>query len=150
VCGGKIGKPCADTEYCDYATNMCGVFDDTGVCKPRPNGCPDIYSPTCACDGKVHSSPCDAAGAGFDINDGGGCPAPTGKFACGSTFCEVGVTYCRRSISDIGGEPSSYECAQLPPACGNPATCACLANVPCGSMCEAASGGGFVVTCAGG
>jgi hypothetical protein len=149
VCGGKIGKLCLDTEYCDYTTNNCGVFDDSGLCKPRPDACPDIYSPTCACDGKVHGNPCDAAGAGFDVNDNGGCPAPPGKFSCGSTFCEVGTSYCRRTISDIGGEPSSYECAQLPPACGNPASCACLANVLCGSMCEA-SNGGFVVTCAGG
>jgi hypothetical protein len=84
------------------------------------------------------------------VNDNGGCKAPMGKFSCGSFFCEVGVSYCRRNLSDIGGEPSSYECASLPPACGNPASCACLAKVLCGSSCADSGDGGFVVTCGGG
>ena len=150
ACGGFVGAQCAPSEYCDYSPNSCGGADDMGACKPRPtNFCPDLYAPTCACDGKVYNSPCEAFGAGFDENDNGNCTAPMGKFACGSFFCEVGVTYCRHSISDVGGEPSTYECVSLPPVCGNPATCACLDKEPCGSSCIA-KGGGFVVSCPGG
>ncbi|MEO5728968.1 MAG: hypothetical protein ABI134_25390 [Byssovorax sp.] len=152
MCGGFKGAQCAPEEYCDYATNSCGIADDLGTCRPRSGaaGCPDLYSPTCACDGMVYGNPCEAGNAGFDVNENGGCKAPMGKFTCGSSFCELGTTYCRRSISDIGGEPSSYECAPLPPACGNKASCACLANVPCGSSCGDSGDGGIVVTCAGG
>ena len=149
-CGGLVGGQCAPSEYCDYPTNSCGIGDELGKCKPRPGPCPDLYAPTCGCDGMVHGNPCDTAGAGVDVNDNGGCKAPMGKFACGSTFCEVGVSYCRRSISDIGGEPSSYVCESLPPLCGNPASCGCLSKVPCGASCEASSDGGLTVTCAGG
>lgn len=150
MCGGFGNLSCGPTEYCDFPDNICGAADGSGICKPRPMGCPDIYLPTCACDGKVHSNPCDANGAGFDVNDNGGCEAPMGKFSCGSTFCEIGVTYCRHSISDVGGEPSSHECISLPPLCGNPASCACLANEPCGSSCSGSNDGGFAVTCPGG
>lgn len=141
---------CTASEYCDYATNSCGFTDEIGTCRPRITSCDLVYLPTCACDGKVYDNPCAATGAGVDVNDSGGCQAPMGKFSCGSTFCEAGVTYCRRSMSDIGGEPSSYECISLPPLCGNPPTCACLANVPCGSSCESPSAGAFIVTCLGG
>lgn len=150
MCGGFTGAQCAPDEYCDYATDSCGVADEIGTCRLLPGPCPDLYSPTCACDGMVYGNPCSAAGAGFDVNSNGGCKAPMGQFSCGSSFCEVGGSYCRRNISDIGGEPSSYECVAVPPACGNKASCACLANVACGSSCSDSGDGGFVVTCSGG
>jgi hypothetical protein len=66
-------------------------------------------------------------------------------------FCDVGISYCEHDISDVGGVPSSHGCKPLPPSCGLPAACSCLANVPCGSMCAASvDGGGLVVTCPGG
>jgi hypothetical protein len=150
LCGGFAGATCAATEYCDYPANTCGAADEQGTCKPRPEACDKNLSPACACDGTVHGNSCDAMSAGFDVNDNGGCKAPMGTFPCGSSFCELGVNYCRRTTSDIGGEPSSYVCASLPPLCGNPASCACLAKEVCGSMCQATSEGGFVVTCPGG
>lgn len=149
-CGGFSGTECTASEYCDYGTNSCGFTDEIGKCKPRPGACDDVYMATCACDGKVYSNPCEANGAGVDANDQGGCMAPMGQFPCGATFCQLGTSYCRRSMSDVGGEPSSYICETLPPACGNPATCACLAKVACGASCEASADGGFTVTCLGG
>jgi hypothetical protein len=150
-CGGKQGKMCLSTEYCDFPADACSLADESGSCTLRPVGCPDIYAPTCGCDGLVHTSACDAAAAGTDINLNGTCTPPTGKFACGSGFCDVGISYCERDTSDVGGVPSSYQCKPLPPSCGLPATCACLANVQCGSMCAAsADGTGLVVTCPGG
>ena len=150
ACGGKTGATCPATEYCDFPTNSCSVADETGVCKPRPDACPEIYSPTCGCDGKVYGNPCEASGAGVDINDNGTCPAPAGKFACGSTFCDTATSYCVRGTSDIGGEPNNYTCAPLPAGCGAPPACACLAQENCGFMCEAGGSGGLILTCAGG
>src|SRR5215470_9215124 len=69
-CGGFSGTRCSATEYCDYADNGCGIGDRTGTCKPRPDVCPlnatgaappaVIATPTCACDGKIYGSECDA------------------------------------------------------------------------------------------
>ena len=151
TCGGKLGKACLPTEYCDYPADACSFADESGACTQRPVACPDLYAPTCACDGTVYSSPCDAAAAGVDINLNGTCTPPTGKFPCGAGFCDVGISYCERDTSDVGGVPSTYGCKPLPPSCGNPATCACLANVVCGSMCAAVGDGtGLQVTCPGG
>jgi hypothetical protein len=150
ACGGFTGTVCAASEYCDYPRNTCGAGDEQGQCKPIPQACDKIYSPACACDGKVYGNSCEASAAGFDVNDNGGCVPPMGRFACGSSFCEIGVSYCRRTTSDVGDEPNAYLCASLPPVCGNPASCACLAKEICGSMCEASSDGGLVVTCPGG
>ncbi|MEP7120633.1 MAG: hypothetical protein ABJE95_06980 [Byssovorax sp.] len=150
-CGGKLGKKCLDTEYCDFPADACSLADETGSCVARPVGCPDLYAPTCACDGMVYGNACDAAAAGVDINLNGLCPPPTGKFSCGAAFCDVGISYCERDTSDVGGVPSTYTCKPLPPSCGDPSSCACLANVPCGSICAASpDGAGQVVTCPGG
>ena len=151
TCGGKLGKACLPNEYCDYPADACSFADESGACTLRPVGCPDIYSPTCACDGTVYGSQCDAAAAGADLNLNGTCTPPTGKFSCGAGFCDVGLSYCEHDISDVGGVPSTYGCKPLPPSCGNPATCGCLANVVCGSSCMASKdGAGLVVTCSGG
>lgn len=151
TCGGKQGKQCLSTEYCDFSADTCSFADQTGTCTLRPVGCPDIYSPVCACDGTVYASACDAASMGVDVNNGGACTPPDGKFPCGSGFCDIGLSYCEVDTSDVGGVPNTYGCKPLPPSCGNPATCACLANVQCGAMCAPSNGGaGLVVTCPGG
>jgi hypothetical protein len=76
TCGGLAGIQCADDEYCDFTNNECGVADGAGTCKQRPEACPDIYSPTCACDGVVYSSECDAAAHGVDVSARGSCQPP--------------------------------------------------------------------------
>jgi hypothetical protein len=150
-CGGKQGKMCLSGEYCDYPLDACSLADESGSCTLRPVGCDDIYAPTCACDGTVYANACEAAAKGVDVNTNGTCTPPDGKFACGSGFCDIGISYCERDTSDVGGVPSSYGCKPLPPSCGLPATCACLANVVCGAMCApSVDGAGLVVTCPGG
>lgn len=151
MCGGFGNIPCAATEFCDFPDDTCGAADGSGICKPRATTCPEIYSPTCGCDGKIYGNPCEVNGAGFDINDNGGCQPPAGMFSCGSSFCDAKTSYCQRDTSDVGGEPSSYQCKDLPAACGGKASCACLGAVVCGSMCAVTNDGqGFVVTCPGG
>ena len=64
ACGGLAGIQCTADEYCDYSNNQCGSTDGAAAC-------PDIFSPTCACDGEVYSSACDAAAHGFDVSANG-------------------------------------------------------------------------------
>ena len=149
-CGGIAGKTCADSEYCDYALDDCGADDGLGECKPRPEACPDIYSPVCTCAGTVSGNDCDAYGTGQDLSIAGGCTAPDGMFGCGYGFCDKATQYCQRTTSDVVGFPDSYGCQELPAACSpGPATCDCLAAESCGAMCSEADGG-FTLTCPGG
>jgi Kazal-type serine protease inhibitor domain len=73
TCGSIAGIHCAADEYCDFANNECGIADYTGTCKRRPEICPDIYIPTCACNGEVYSNECDAAAHGVDVSARGNC-----------------------------------------------------------------------------
>src|SRR5262245_61348643 len=89
TCGGFAGTQCAADEYCDYPRKDCGIADGAGTCKPRPEVCPDISSPACACNGKIYASECDAAAAGFDLSAGGTCQPRAGDFNCGYRFCDL-------------------------------------------------------------
>ena len=82
VCGGFSPMPCAATEYCDYSSNSCGVSDDTGICKPRPQFCPAVADPpVCGCNGMVYSSDCAAYLDGTDINTRSSCSVVTAPSA---------------------------------------------------------------------
>ena len=151
ICGGKMGKPCASDEYCDYGDDTCGYADGSGLCTKRPSSCPDIYQPTCGCDGTVFSSACDANAQGFDVNATGSCTPPSKElFPCLSGFCATKSQYCEVQVSDIGGEPSTFSCKDIPAGCGGPATCACLQGQPCADLFCDDSGTGVRVTCPGG
>jgi hypothetical protein len=74
-CGGKTGATCNKTEFCDYPDGaMCGAFDATGTCTPRPDICPGVVTPVCGCDGTTHNNACEAHRAGFDDSHAGACP----------------------------------------------------------------------------
>ncbi len=68
VCGGRAGPTCTDAEFCDFPdAAMCGFADGTGICAPRPVGCPDVVEPVCACDGRTYGNECEAHAAGTDV-----------------------------------------------------------------------------------
>jgi hypothetical protein len=149
VCGGLSGATCVASEFCDYLPNECGAGDATGLCTPRPDGCNEIYEPTCACDGTVYGNACVAQQAGFDQNDLGGCPPPDGYVTCGNLFCEGAFSYCEKTTDDTGGPPA-YACKNLPDECLGQTACSCFPPAsPCSDLCEV-SGDGFVLTCPGG
>ncbi len=151
MCGGFGGATCPPDSFCDFPSDNCGGDDGTGTCLAKPSACPELYIPTCGCDGVVYDSPCMANGAGVDVSNFGGCAAPAGTFACGWTFCGFDQ-YCQRSVSDVGGSPDYYTCMWMPPECqmGQPPSCACLAQQACGDMCVQDAAGGMTVTCPGG
>jgi hypothetical protein len=150
VCGGLGGDGCAADEWCDFSRDDCGASDGTGICRPRPVACDDSFDPVCGCDGVVHSNPCDGQAVGADISVIGGCPVELGFFACGSRQCNLDTQYCQRTGSDIGGEPDGFACMEQPGTCGALATCACLANEPCGTECSGDDATGLTVICFGG
>jgi hypothetical protein len=151
VCGGLAGIACPPEDYCQFVNQNCGGDDDEGTCVPRPVGCPEIYNPQCGCDDKVYDNACEANAAGVDVNAGGGCTPPSGQFDCGPGFCTIGAAYCQVDTSDVGNEPTTYGCQPLPASCGDTPSCACLAEVTCGSQCMGTNdGGGFEVFCPGG
>src|SRR5688572_29259667 len=130
ACGGFTGALCPSDEFCDFPSDTCGVSDEQGRCRVRPRSCDDQFEPVCGCDGITHSNECSANAAGTDVSAIGSCPVPAGQFACGSRTCEIDTQYCQRGVSDIGGEPDSFECRPLPSSCGAGASCGCLGVGP--------------------
>lgn len=150
-CGGITGLQCGAAFYCDYPLDNCGEGDADGVCKARPQGCPNNYDPVCACGGTVAGNECGAFADGKDLWSKGGCTAPEGLIACGAKFCQAASQYCQHTTSDVGSLPDDYICRELPAACGGVGTCACLAGEPCigSDLCTEANGGATII-CPGG
>lgn len=117
-------QPCAQDQYCDYPDNRCGNGVG-GKCKTRPLGCDLIYAPVCACGGSVAGNDCAAYSEGLDLNEPGGCEAPSGMFACGEKFCSTSQ-YCSANPPDVSGIKGVYSCKQPPAACGGTPTCECV------------------------
>ena len=148
--GGTIcveNSLCLPTEFCDFDGNDCGAADGTGVCRPRPGGCPDILGqPTCGCDNRVHGSVCDTEASGFDINRNGTCPLPQGAFNCGWFQCNLATQYCRMDPRSVG----FFTCVQMPAVCsGTSSTCSCLVGEQCGQLCSGSGATGLKLSCPG-
>ena len=145
ACGGPARAQCKALEYCDYADNGCGIGDQTGTCKRRPDACPlaIIASPTCACDARIYNSECEAAASGFDLNAHGTCDVAPGRFTCGYLQCEIATQYCRREPHLSSEE--TFTCAPL--SCTGTPSCACLAKERCGNACMGDSTVGLTLTC---
>jgi hypothetical protein len=81
VCGGFAGLTCSDKQYCDYPPHSsCGIADQFGTCKPRPEFCPEIYMPVCGCNGHTYPNACQAAHSGQSVAHAGSCnPDPSKK-----------------------------------------------------------------------
>lgn len=78
TCGARGSAFCNAGQYCNWKpTDICGAADAPGVCAYRPEMCPQIYQPVCACDGTTYSNACMAAAAGASVSSAGACaPAP--------------------------------------------------------------------------
>lgn len=76
-CGGIAGLQCADDQVCTYAPEaQCGYADATGICKKRPQFCPEVFSEVCGCDGRTYGNSCVAERAGTSVLHAGPCAPP--------------------------------------------------------------------------
>ncbi|MEO7328682.1 MAG: hypothetical protein ABI193_08905 [Minicystis sp.] len=149
-CSGPL-KGCQPDEYCDYPADDCGFQGSIGVCKKRPPFCDDQNAQTvCGCGGLYYLSACDAALAGHDQGPNAACPFASTFFPCGPIeVCDRTLSYCQRSVSDVGGEPDGWVCINFP-TCGDQTGCACVLKEPCGEICSADVSNNVTVTCPGG
>ncbi len=128
-------KTCAADEFCRDISGTCGSgFSDQLICMKKGTACSD-GDQVCGCDGTVYMSEGCATLSGVNVDNNGKCKAPSGTFACGEKFCEVGSQFCRESFdpSKGGGEgTSSYSCEPAPASCAGKPSCACIPT--CGTM----------------
>lgn len=90
-CGGIAGAACAADEWCDLPEG-CGFPDAMGVCKKRPQGCPEDCPGVCGCDGKFHCNACSANALGVDTGTDLSCMA--GKACQNDSECAKGLKCC--------------------------------------------------------
>lgn len=71
--GCSRNADCESGQFCNL-DQMCIVTGaKMGRCEQRPKGCDKAYRPACGCDGKTHSSTCQAHALGISVAYGGKC-----------------------------------------------------------------------------
>ena len=128
VCGGLLGVPCPEGQYCDFAQgDGCDVADGQGRCAVRPEVCTDQYDPVCTCSGETYGNACAAAADGQSVRSAGQCDAEPS--ACGGLlglrcaqdeFCDYApAAICGRADATGTCAPRPELCTQqYDPVCG--------------------------------
>lgn len=72
-CGGLAGLQCEGDQWCDFDEStggVCGIADQLGICRAKPEACLEVLQPVCGCDGITHGNRCVANQNGVDAVDG--------------------------------------------------------------------------------
>lgn len=146
---GEGGSRCTRNEDCT-AGELCkkpdAACDGVGECAPRPSVCPELYSPTCGCDGVTYGSTCDAQAHGTNVRRAGECdglptceePPPRG---CCYQASECGGVGSRCVGGDCqAGEAGTCVALLGPPYCWEDSDCGAgfcegAMRCPCGARC---------------
>ena len=60
VCGGlplpEMSTACDADQVCERPADSCRIADLQGVCVAKPELCPEIYQPVCACNGQTYGN----------------------------------------------------------------------------------------------
>ena len=71
-CEGDFGcaaaAMCPGDQFCEQES-----CDGDGLCQPRPDTCPGVVDPVCACNGMTYNNACEANRAGQTVARAGAC-----------------------------------------------------------------------------
>ena len=100
-CDVASNTGCGKGQFCKSLDGLCY---GKGDCAPAMLMCPDIFQPTCGCDGKTYGNTCDANSAGVNVLAPGECVTGPGLQwfdGCGTPVCkgwfDKGVPPCDSS-----------------------------------------------------
>ncbi len=119
VCGGFVGLPCDQGEFCKLHEGTCNYADIFGICTEIAQACPAVYDPVCGCDGMTYGNECEAEMAGVSIDHRGACPpacepTPDGSgcvnIACFSAIPEVQCVGTVLHLDIATGAITTREC----------------------------------------
>ncbi len=137
-CGGIVGLPCPDSQFCLYPEGTCNWADMMGVCTPYPEICPSLWQPVCGCDGQTYANECTLWAKGVSMDHEGQCDAACVPEGEGFTTFDPWVGGCCEGLTAIvqaDYDPATGMCMMV----GNAFTCTHCGDGECGpgeSLCN--------------
>ncbi len=143
-CNDAGGLHCGKDQYCHFEKDgFCGMADNLGVCKQRPEMCIDVFEPVCGCDGKTYFDPCEAHMAGTSVDHEGNCKVEGEETACNEDVECLKTEFCslpEAAVCGVNGMPGV--CAPKPILCGPTVALVCGCDGQTyRNFCEAAAAG---------